>query len=441
MIEQSSITEIKWLIGVRRTALYEMISFLLFLFCYDYFFRNGDRMMDVYPHPCWVIVLLISVEYGTKEGILSAILSTLFLYLWNLPEQQVNQNLFAYQYQIAFRPFLWLSAAFVLGELRMHLERLNHHLRDELKDAETQRDTIARAYQTMKSIKEDQETILASQQKTFVGIYKTFQALETLNPGQIILNLDEVIKSTMNPKKFSVFSMGENGFEVLTSRGWAEKDLFLRRIPATHPLCKELIRKQDLICIVNRDDQKAFLGEGMIASPLIDQDSGDIIGMVKIEEIDFLDLNFSNLETFKVLCQLIGMAYANAKKYKSMAGSSIYDESQEIYSHNFFNILSPFLESLFSKLEVPFPVIEVKSEKKEKGIDLQRIEVDLLKEMRELSFQPSLLFKGKRKSGEWLILSPFSDEVNLKGWIMKLNKMHPTLSFSVKENQQSQGVS
>ena len=51
---------------------------------------------------------------------------------------------------------------------------------------------------------------------------------------------------------------------------------------------------------------------------MIDSETGEVFGMLKIEKMDLLEFNLSRLETFRIVCELIGTAYSNAKRFKKL---------------------------------------------------------------------------------------------------------------------------
>ncbi len=137
------------LLGVRVSALVEIALFLVGALLIDHFFAAGNRFAGVEPHPFWIIVLLISVQYGTNEGIVAAIASSAALLAWNLPPQTIDQEFYTYLFRVAFNPMLWCTTAIVVGELRMRYARRERELTELLADAEHREETIALAYQEL----------------------------------------------------------------------------------------------------------------------------------------------------------------------------------------------------------------------------------------------------------------------------------------------------
>ncbi|MFQ5730203.1 MAG: GAF domain-containing protein, partial [Waddliaceae bacterium] len=326
----------------------------------DSAFGDGKRFIDLYPHPFWIVVLLITMQYGTSEGLAATVLAIVFLYFRNIPERLVEESTFDYQFRISLRPFLWFSVAFVLGELRMRLQHQIDQLREGRDKATEHAQAIAKNYEVLKAMKESLEARLVGQISTVATTYETVRGLETLKPTQILTCLDKIVQTTLNPQKFSVFSFGPHGLEATTSQGWTDEDTFLRRFSIGHPLHREIVERKRMVCIVNQDDEQIFDGEGVIAGPLIDRNTGEVFGMIKIEEIDFFKLDIGNMETFKTLCDLVGSAYSNAKKYKMAMANAIYEEEMGIFSYKLYSLFKNFLRNLCITANIPLSYLSIK---------------------------------------------------------------------------------
>jgi polysaccharide biosynthesis protein PelD len=107
------------LLGFRRVALIELALFFGVALWVDWALGNGQRFESVQPHPFWIPVLLLAIQYGTNEGVLAALAAAAALRGGNLPEQMISQDLYQYLYAMTREPILWLVAGVLVGELRM----------------------------------------------------------------------------------------------------------------------------------------------------------------------------------------------------------------------------------------------------------------------------------------------------------------------------------
>lgn len=392
----------KKILGIRVSAVLEVLIFLSVLILFDRLFGDGKRFIDYSLHPFWVIILLVTVQYGTLEGIMAALLSTLFLYVGNVPIQKPEETHFDYEIKLALVPTIWFITAFILGEIRTRQEREKQTIQKELDLALVETKTITESYENLRQVKENLEVLLAGQLRTSAMIYKTFKALSTLNPNLIILNLEKVVQPILNPKKFSIYTLGVDGLQPVTCYGWSDEEKYVRRFPVETAFYRTIVGKQHLLCVINPEDEKILGKEGIVAAPLIDSETGEIFGMIKVEEMDFLELNMINLETFKTLCELIGLAYAHAREYQKTESHSMYSFTELLLSHPFYLIQIEYLKRLAQMNHFPLTQMVIKEE--QTGQDFEEALFCLL--LQEILPKTVQLFHGKKRLGEVIVVFP-----------------------------------
>ena len=135
-------------------AITETIAFLSIATLLDVFFGNGDRFISMSLHPFWVIVLLVTVQYGPKEALAASLLASAFLLVGNMPEQSVTETLYGYILRVIYLPFLWVVASLVLGAIRSRQIREKELTADRLGEAQEAYNTIANSYSALKQTKE-----------------------------------------------------------------------------------------------------------------------------------------------------------------------------------------------------------------------------------------------------------------------------------------------
>lgn len=379
--------------GIRIIAIVETLIFLTVLTILNFIFGDGKRFVTYSLHPFWVIILLVTVQYGTSEGIAATLLSTLFLYAGNLPKQTVDQSLFDYQFQIVFIPSLWFITAFILGEIRNRITWENHLLKEKYSLAQKEAETITSAYEVLKETNENLAIQLSSQEKTAAQTYKTFGVLGSSDPAEVIFGSEIIVETALNPEKFSLYALGPYGFEATTCHGWSSSDKFINRFTDKSPLYDEIAKKRRMVCIVNKADREILGKEGLVANPLIDKETGEVFGMLKVEKMRFLDLNLSKLETFRIVCDLISTSYTNAKRAKRLQKSSIRSPYEELYSYEFFKEQCKFLKNLKTPLH---PVVLT--------IFSRRIKEMALNNLKKILPVDALICDGAKKESEIKIL-------------------------------------
>ncbi len=311
------------ILGIRISALMEMAAFFGILLIIDHFFLKQDRFSQVFPHPFWAIILLITIQYSSKEALLSALISSACFLIGNIPVQDMSENSYDYIFRVIYLPVLWITTATLLAAIRSRKLHEKNALHDKLNYAEKMNNTITQAYQHLKTAKEGLELRLAEERNSSMVVYKAAKALETIDQRDLLSAVKNIVSTTLNPHKFSLYSLQPSGFELLSCYGWNEQESYQLSFPHNSPLAKTIIEKQRVVCVVNEEDERLLAGQGIIAGPIIDSQSKEIFAMLKIEEASVLNLGMRNIEIFKILCEWIGLAYANARKYQIAIGEGI----------------------------------------------------------------------------------------------------------------------
>lgn len=363
-------------LGLRRAAILETIGLLAVLLAIDYAFLDGNRFWNLSPHPFWIVVLLITTQYATSEGLLAAAASTAALLAWNIPEAQLDQDLYQHLYGITFEPTLWFVAAVALGELQARHRRERGQLRQDLTSSQEREATITQAYRQLDRLKQNLEARVAGQLRTVFTTYTAAKSIEKLGVGEVLVGISELVSSVMNPEKFSLFLLNGNQLEAAANEGWSGDDPYARDFNASSLLFQAVVGRKQFLCAAMSSDEKVLGGEGVLAGPLTSLDTGQIVGMLKIERLGFLDLNPTTIQNFRILCDWIGTAFANAARYEESQNTGFYDPLRNLLSASFFDRQSAVLAKLAQRvgfdLTVLFLRIEVPDADDEERLRLAR---------------------------------------------------------------------
>lgn len=340
----------KTLLGLRRSAWIEMALFFGVLLLVDWIFFDFTRYWGVHPHPFWLVTLLLASQYGTREGLVSAIIAIILYLLGNWPEQQFGQDRFAYLFSVLIQPILWLVTAVIFGELRMRHVRERRTLEDELETAREREERIARAYEQVKEIKSGLELRTATQIRSSIAAHRALRTMEVLSEPETLRGLEDLTKAVSGVQKFSIYLLTDNGLEARTTHGWDENDHFARTISPQDALHRAVLERHGPVTVLNRDDERALKGHGMLAVPLHDTASGEVFGMLKAESVPFTELNFHTVETFSAIGELGGMSLTNLRKYQKVASESLVNPDYGTQSYGYFYRYAAFIRSLGKRL-------------------------------------------------------------------------------------------
>lgn len=343
-----------------RTAIFEMVAFYTIALLINYTFGDGKRFLDVSPHPFWIPTVLISAQYGTLEGSLSALIGAFCLYTDNLPAQNLNEDIFAYQLRVLSLPLEWLITAFIVGSIRDRHAAKEETLTKSLEKAQSNEQEAIFGFTQMKVMKESLEARIASDLRTSISMYRSIKDLGAERPAKVLFGLQSLVDIVLNPEQSSLFSVGANGLEAVTQKGWEEGDHFCRRFPPDTGLYSAIVLERRVLSILNKEDEIALQYEGILAAPLVDETSGTVFGMLKVEKMDVDSLTLANIEAFRLLCEAAGSAYAHAKRFQTLLAHQMYDELDSIYSSEFFRTSNQFLEKIWGFLDLPLGVLKIR---------------------------------------------------------------------------------
>ncbi len=303
--------------GVRPWALLEIALPLGAMLAADALFFTGDRFMQIAPHPFWVVVLLAAAHYGTAEGLAAVVLASLGLLVGNVPQQGLEEDFYEWIGSVTLQPILWFVAAAVIGEMQTARARERDRLAGELAAAHQREMTITAAYERQSRIREELERRIAGQMRTVHSIYTASRAIERLDIGEVLLGAGDLVRAVMAPGKFSLFLLDRGRLEAALSDGWTPEDRFQRAFDASSPLFQAVLGERRRLSVLTPADAAILDGEGVLAGPLISGETGRIIGMLKIEALDFLGLNPTSVQNFDTLRHWIGAAYDRAERHEA----------------------------------------------------------------------------------------------------------------------------
>lgn len=416
--------EHSYFLGLRASALLEMAIIFFVLLAFDVIFGAGNRFFDTMPHPFWVVVVLMAAQYGTAEAVLAALLSSFFLLIGNLPEQTFNQDMYDYLYEIFRLPLLWLLTAVIVGELRQRHVREREYLLKELHDSRERERIIAESYSSVKALKEKLELKISGQLRGAVNTFRAAKAIEKNHPTEVLQGVQELIRSTMQPEKFSVYTLAKNGLTPTITYGWGSDDSYQEKYSAQDELYKRVIGQQETLCIANTDHQLILADQGVLVGPLVDKETGEVSGMLKIEKIGFLELNLSTVETFHAICEWVGMAVANATRYQDAKEGSIINPDNNLMSYGYYKQYTDFISALGKRVGFSVNMILIQLTNSDKLSSDQRTKTArvISDAVSEALRSVDMAFDYQKNGEEYSIVLPATNRSGAKVVLTKLEE-------------------
>jgi hypothetical protein len=294
--------------GIRVSAIVEIICFFIICLIISVVASGYIDFFKVCPHPFWIVVILISAQYGTYEGLLAAFVATVVYLLGPLPARDLLQEKALYFYDIAKTPLAWFVSALILGELRMRHIRERDRLREAAVRAEEKQRRVAESYQALKKIKERLEVHVASELPTALMLIDSFKELEGKDLAEIIEGATGLIKALIDPEKFSVYLLEWNRLNLRSSMGWDQNDHFAKEFALDTPLYESIVNRHHTLVISSPKDVEILQSEGVLAAPIVDTNSKKVYGMIKVELMPFIRLKMPAVECIRVVGEWVGIS-------------------------------------------------------------------------------------------------------------------------------------
>lgn len=346
--------------GLRRVALFETIGYLAIALAADQLLGSGDRFGGVTPHPFWPIVLLVAAQYGTGEGLFAALASAVAFRAGNLPAEGFGFDSYAYLWSVAATPVQWLTAAGVLGELRRRHLRRESRLAAELEQTAAREREITAAFEQQRKVKAKLEETVAANMRSAVSLYSAAQHVEQLDPLEVLSGAEALVSAGLSPEKFSLYLLDGPRLLGVIRHGHPENSEDGWVIESSTALYQNVVGKGKILCVARQSDRTALGREAVLAGPLVEQETGETLGMLKIEEMGFLALNLAALQNFEVICRWIASALVKAQKHQDSHAGAAFNVNTQILSHAFYEQQSVFLQRVARRMRFDLTALTVK---------------------------------------------------------------------------------
>lgn len=270
------------------TALAEAVLLFLILLAVDYIFGNGNRFAGLNPHPFWAVILLITVQYGVLEALVTAVLAGLFYFAGNVPEQSIVETSYEYYWRILQQPLLWLLATGLLGVIRQHQINEATVLRSDLDQSANELLNLQNAVALQQRAREQLEVRITEEQNGLLHAFKLAMNLQTEDPWEALLGINTLIESAIGAQKIAFYLLEPgklNAFRINPERGMEQ---FPSDLNSTTPVVREVMLKKQLVTVATQDGEVLLNGLGLMAAPIHDLKTNRTFGIIVIEECDQL---------------------------------------------------------------------------------------------------------------------------------------------------------
>ncbi len=269
-----------------RNALIELAIFFAIIVGLEFGLDTLPDLNELEPHPFWLPVLLLSLQYGTVSGLLAAAVSILFTAFMGWPEQDIGENHFSYLIRIWAEPILWIAAALLLGQFRMRQIAERRELHRNVHELRAQRTAIAAYSENLRERCERLERQIAGRRDPAgKALLNALSILATTDPELFQLRFGTALEVLLGPGQYSIFALRGDALVLAASHGWREKDLRQRKFAVDDPLALQLLDKLRGVTVLEAADEQLLAGQGLAAVPVRSNDGSRVLGFLKVEQI------------------------------------------------------------------------------------------------------------------------------------------------------------
>jgi hypothetical protein len=294
-----------------KIAVFELVLFLG-VFCGAQYLTTGSvTALEMSPHPFWIPVLLLSVQYGTVEGLCAVLISGVVMWMSGLPEQTPDEEFNNYVLRVAAEPAMWGLAAIVFGFLRDRQKEELNSLQQILAETYKQRDLIsAHCDKLRRRNRTLQRHIARTRSWSIPAAYEAVQKVRSIPVEEISQPLTTCMDMLIGADKFSVFTLSERCLRLVLHKGWITEDEWRTDFYPEDRLYEAMLLEKRALSRNRARDVLTLQRQGIFAFPLVCSMTGGVIGMLKVEAISQHEITSETEPNLRFLTEHIAHSIA-----------------------------------------------------------------------------------------------------------------------------------
>jgi polysaccharide biosynthesis protein PelD len=313
-------------------ALVELAIFAAVVFA-EFAWPSFPNLNQFNPHPYWLPVLLISLQYGTLSGLLTAAVAILGALLVGLPEQDIGEPYFNYLIRAWAQPVLWLVVALLLGAFRTRQIGQQDELLHQVEELEQQGRLLdAHAGALQVRCERLERELVNNAQPVTEKLLDSLARLATVGPDTRTLarEVEAALDAAFPDCEASIFVRVGNGLQLVHAHRWPDAGSWPRVVSGLDALALSIGVNRSL-SILSAGDEKALTGHGLFAVPIFNEAGASetgAIGMLKIERLASSAITDNVLNRLTVLAAHLPRVVSALEPGLSIAATS----SAQIFS-------------------------------------------------------------------------------------------------------------
>ncbi|MCH7591121.1 hypothetical protein IIB34_08825 [PVC group bacterium] len=329
------------------TPIWEIIIGFFLLDMLNYFVFPEDPAFQLFQiHPYWIVILLASTRYGLWMGTLSGLVAACHFVL--IPEQgipsrvEIEQMLELGQLLL---PLIFILTGILVGNIRQMYKNQETQVQEKLTAAGREVEQLVKNLEAAEKNQRILESRIVGTATTVKTIYDAAKIFEATDSNGMYKACLDVLGKYFWVKKASVY-VREGSYLILkASHGWTEGETVEGKMDIRKSIMNIAITHNDMLTvkdILKHKGAEAYqeqFGKFLAMIPFRNS-SGEAIGVVNIEHMDFLLFNRPNLEVIQMIIEWANNALESKMQYKKLVEKNIFDDELGIYTFKHFgNVL------------------------------------------------------------------------------------------------------
>lgn len=246
------------------------------------------RLASINPHPFWIPVILLSMQYGTTGGLAAALTGIGLTTLIGFPGREGGEEFYEYANRIWRDPILWLGTSVVLGGFRSQELYKFETLREKLAIADGQRQSIAQLCNQLKVQCESLERsrACANDRSIETGL-AALADVRNARPENLRRSIETALDVLLGPGCHGALICRDHRLlDVITPDGGAaEKSqaTIWSLLPAE--TAEALLREKRMLSILREEDIALLAGQALFAAPILTTAGDRVVGALLIDRL------------------------------------------------------------------------------------------------------------------------------------------------------------
>lgn len=291
-------------------AIIELVAFLGVAALLQLTLLEPGTLASMRPHPFWVPVVLVSLQYGTTDGIAAVAASVLTQWLLGWPTPESGQEYLVYTTVTMYEPVLWLGTAIIIGEFRQRQIGETQGLRAIIEELHDERESLSRhLIQTNERVcrlEAELAAIRPDQGQELIDALAVLHALD-LDHSRFQRAVADAARIVVGAETFSLFELREDSLTARLQIGWESRFAGRTHFFPGDPLHASIVRNHCMLSALRKQDRIILGEQGIFAAPICSGRSGNVMGMLKIEYMSPVRITPAAERSVGSFCRYLGL--------------------------------------------------------------------------------------------------------------------------------------